>query len=184
MRLRNVVALCLVAILQGCGQEEPVVQTVAQSSSQPALSSRQVPKVTLPEGQDAPEWREVQKVLEEPLVRLAYGDRTGLWENEFEYLHEQETFDQYIQHGEIQWANVDSLLRVEIQEITFFEDSANLHVNFVFLDAAGNENSSLSPMQLYRHKGRWIKPYLSSPERQHDYDDLIRRAKEDSEEDW
>ncbi len=184
MRLLSVLTLVVMAILQGCGQEEPVVQTVTQTPSQTTPSSRPIPKVTIPEGKNSPEWQEVRRVLEEPLVRLAYHDKTGLWENEFAYLHEQESFDEYIEHGEILWANVDSLLRVEIQDITFFEDSATLHANFVFLDAAGNENSSLSPMQLYRHQGRWIKPYLSSPERQRDYDDLIRRAKEDSKEDW
>lgn len=183
MRQFSLVLLIIAALLSGCSQEESY-QTPQTMTTAVVENQRQVPKVTVPEQYlTDTAWLEIADALEDPLVRLAYGDKSGLWENEYEYLHEQETFDDYIKHGEISWANVDSLLRLEITDIIFFDDSLALEVNFVFLDANGNDKSSPAQLFLYRHHDRWIKPYMTSLWRQQEYEKLVRQADDDSE-DW
>jgi len=172
----------LAIFIFGCSSDEGPSNQVTKGPEPVVEHSRPVPEVTLPEGKGSPEWMEVKRILEEPLIRLAYQDKSGLWDNEFEYLREQETYDEYIAHGEISWANVDSMLRVDINDIAFFDTTASIECTFVMLGADGNEKQFPQALTMYKHRGRWIKPYMTALWRQQEYEDLIKKAEEDSEE--
>lgn len=183
MKTFSAIAIIAALLISSCGQDQ-----TAENNIKPTVSeekpSRPVPFVSLPEGDHPQEWEDIRLSLEDALVRLAYHDKTGLWENEFPYLHDQETVDKYIRRGEISWANVDSLLGVEINSISIVADTATVMGNFVFLNADGNPKKSPTSLPLFRINDRWIKPYVSDLLHQREYEDLIRKSIEDSKEDW
>jgi hypothetical protein len=174
--------------LIGCGGEQAEVAqvepevTVEEKTQGSMVRPSEVPAEI---GERAEDWTAIQTMVDEVITRLSYGDKSGLYENEFSYLRAQETFDDYIKHGEVKWANTDSLNFVEIVNITFYgRDSALM--NALFHLRSGNQQVEKSPMILmaYNHDGRWIRPYMSSIDRQLDYDKLIRQADDDTDEDW
>jgi len=123
-------------------------------------------------------------IVRSTVERLRYGDKSGLYENEFQYFHEQETYDDYLRHGEVTWANADSLDSIQVLAVQLFErDSAHLEVLY-HMNSAGEVQPppNRGRLKAYWHQGRWIKPYMSSIDRQLDYEELIRQAAEDSEE--
>ena len=137
-------------------------------------------------GEHAQDAREIRQMIEDVMARLRYGDKSGLYENEFPYFHENETFDDYLKHGEVSWANADSLDHIEIQDIIFYgRDSAWIDAMFHAITADGKIEPSYIRLQAYYQEGHWIKPYMSQYQAQVDYDKLIRQADEDSrKESW
>ena len=132
--------------------------------------------------QDAHEiWANVENTIE----RLRYGDKTGLYENEFAYFREEKTMDGYLIHGEISWANADSLDHIEVLDIIFYDrDSALVDANFHMLMASGEVMPSFVRWVAYYHEGRWIKPYMSRMNFQREFEELLRQADEAANEDW
>ncbi len=170
----------------GCGGDEgdvvQVADTTAAVDEKPEASLVRTAEVPDSVGARAEDWVAIVAVIDEVITRLSYGDKAGLYENEFRYLREQETFDEYLKHGEVTWANADSLEYIEIVDIEFFgRDSAMVETIF-HMTSTGEDKVSPMPLMAYYHEGRWIKPYMSRSNRQHDYDELIRQA--DDSDDW
>ena len=164
----------LIPVLFGCGGNDEA------TSELPGEDNGMADSTKVDDRSD--DWKEIEKVIDETIVRLRYRDKSGLYENEFEYLRDEENLDQYVKHGEVIWANADSLERVEINDIRFFErDSAWIQVTFHFMGASGKEHISSGKLNAYYHHGRWIKPYMSTYVRQMEYEELIRQADEDTE---
>ncbi len=139
---------CLLLI--GCTSDEPEVVQVADSTTvveeEPAASLVRMVEIPDDAGERTEDWIAIHAMVDEVLTRLSYGDKAGLYENEFRYLREQETFDDYLKHGEVTWANTDSILYVEITDILFFDhDSAMVEALFHMI--AGGEGKA-SPMSL------------------------------------
>ena len=153
----------LTLLLAQCGSEDPVEITAGDSLSDSA---------------------QLVAVIRETIERLRFGDKSGLYENEFRYFREKETYDDYLRHGEVTWANADSLDSIHIVDVTLFgRDSAHCSVLYFFGGVSTHDPSQPLPtLRAYWHEGRWIKPYMSSISRQLDYEALIRQAEEDSEE--
>ncbi|HOP06160.1 MAG TPA: hypothetical protein PLF13_02610 [candidate division Zixibacteria bacterium] len=183
MRTFSAIIIIAALLMGGCGKDQTSVET-----SQPIVSetqaSRPVPYVRLPEGEHPQDWEDIRVALEDALVRMAYDDKTGLWENEFPYLHERETIDKYLKRGEITWANVDSLIGVEILSITISADTASLLTDFVLLSPDGSSQKSPMPMEMFKYNGGWRKPYVSDLLHQREYDEWVRQSIKDSQEDW
>ncbi|MDH3892566.1 MAG: hypothetical protein OEV49_15985 [candidate division Zixibacteria bacterium] len=189
-RIRSLTLGALLSLLNGligCGGNEteapqlaePVVTT--QEASGSLVRIAEVPGAT---GELADDWTAIHAVVDEVITRLSYGDKSGLWENEFSYLHEQETFDDYLKRGEVQWANVDGLEYVEIKDILFFgKDSALVETAFYFNNIDDVAGQPMPLMTYYRH-GRWIRPYVATIQHQLDYDALLRQADDDAGDDW
>jgi hypothetical protein len=116
--------------------------------------------------------------------RLRYDDKSGLYEHEFQYFRDEETYDDYLGHGEVTWANADSLDSIQVVGIQIYDrDSAHLDVLYHMSSSAENPPPARPGLlTAYWHQGRWIKPYMSTLQRQLDYEELIRQAAEDSEE--
>ena len=126
----------------------------------------------------------IHAVVDEVITRLSYGDKSGLWENEFGYLHAQENYDFYLKRGEVIWANVDSLEYVEILSIHFFgQDSAMVETAFHFSYSEEGDGEPM-PLMAYYREGRWIRPYVSTLSHQLEYDALMKQADDDTGDDW
>jgi len=115
--------------------------------------------------------------------RLRYDDKSGLWENEFEYLREERTFDDYVTQPYIANASADSLVRIEVTSVERLGDSAVARV-LVHFDNAGRKSVIDDKVTLYWHQGKWIKPTISRLKDQAAFDSVrnaaIEAAKKES----
>ena len=106
----------------------------------------------------------IQEALTEAITRWHYGDKAALYDNEFEYLQERFTFDDYLKFGELQLDadTVEDILAKEIQ--LFGRDSAKVDAEVVFKGPTGKISrlrDVFTKYTLYYHRGRWIRPTLS-----------------------
>ena len=174
--------------ITGCGggdetEVPPVPEPVVTAEKAPVLMVRvaDVPGAT---GERVDDWVAIHAVVDEVITRLSYGDKSGLWENEFGYLHAKESFDDYVKRGEVTWAKVDSLEYVEILDILFFgRDSALVETAFYFNNIDEKDGQPMSLMAYYR-EGRWIRPYITTIALQLEYDAKIKQADDDAGDDW
>ena len=191
-RIRSLVSvsgLLLLGAIIGCGGDdetevpptpEPVVE--AEKAPESLVRVADAPGAT---GERADDWAAIHAVVDEVITRLSYGDKSGLWENEFGYLHAQEGFDDYIKRGEVTWANVDGLEYVEINDILFFgRDSALVETEFHFANLQGTDEGQPMPLMAYYREGRWIRPYVATITHQLEYDALMKQADDDTGDDW
>lgn len=119
----------------------------------------------------------IEEMLNEVLTRLRYGDKSGLYENEFEYATDEIGFDEYLAKGEIRYAQADSITFVEVRHVKFFDhDSAIVNVTVHFEGPTGKKSYLRDKIVIYYHKGRWIKPTVSVIDHQVNYDNMIRVA--------
>jgi len=174
-----ILAAISILLLAGCGGEQ---DQETQKTTPDAVEGEDT--ATASDGKSA-DFRAVEAVIDETIIRLKYGDKSGLYENEFEYLRDEETFEDYLQHGEVKWANADSLDHVEVADITFYDrDSALVDAVFHFVASDGTESKSETQLMAYYHNGQWIKPYVSRIDHQLEYEELIRQAEEDAQKEW
>ena len=124
----------------------------------------------------------LEKNLSEALVRLSYGDKSGLYAYEFPYLRDETNFDEYLAMGQIQWANMDTVVALKINNMTYFgEDSVEIAVDYIFKGVTGKESSRPDMFRLYKYKGEWIKPTVSTLTKQLEFDAIYDAAIEAAE---
>jgi len=106
-----------------------------------------------------------------------------LYENEFEYLIDEKPFEEYITFPQIKIAEADTIDYVEVIKYEPREDnSAIVDVIVHFLGPTGVRTDYPDKIRMYKHKGRWIKPTVSNLQLQKNYEELIRQAESDAEE--
>lgn len=156
-----VVILCLV-LAAACGKQGETPDTSAGGAGETAsLTEEEI----------------IGEVLNEAIIRLKYGDKTGLYENEFEYMKDEYTYDDYLRMAQIRWAEADSITFVEVRRIEFFDrDSAQVDVTVHFEGPTGQKSYVRDKVVVYYHQGRWIKPTVSVIDQQLYYDEKIRVA--------
>ena len=119
----------------------------------------------------------IEEMLNEVLIRLRYGDKSGLYENEFEYAQDETSFEEYLGMGQIRVAQADTITFVEVRHVNFFDhDSAIVDVTVHFEGPTGKKSFFRDKVVVYYHKGRWIKPTVSVIDLQANYDNMIRVA--------
>lgn len=179
-KILGLIAILPLLALTGCGErvdesETPVVEETATTPADAYDFSEY--------GEHEQDARDIYNNVVEVIERLRYDDKSGLYENEFQYFREEKTFDDYLIHGEVQYANADSLDHVTIDYIEFFDqDSAAIDATFHILKSDSTIMPSEVRWMAYYHQGEWIKPYMSTMKLQLEYEELIRRAEEDIEE--
>lgn len=124
---------------------------------------------------------ELELQMNAVLDRLRYGDKSGLWENEFEYLREEHTFDKYLTERHVAWAEADTLKYLEIEDLKRFGDDSAVAEVVVHFENKGNETLREDTLTVYYHNGRWIKPTISSYKGQASFDSLRQAAIEAAE---
>jgi hypothetical protein len=119
----------------------------------------------------------IEEMMNEVLVRLRYGDKSGLYENEFEYSNDETSFDEYLGMGQIRFAQADTITFVEVRHVKFFDhDSALVDVTVHFEGPTGQKSYYRDKVVVYYHRGRWIKPTVSVIDLQVNYEEMIRVA--------
>lgn len=119
----------------------------------------------------------IEEMLNEAITRLKYGDKSALYENEFEYYTDEINFDEYLETGQMRYAQADTITFVEVRYVEFFDhDSAIVDVTVHFEGPTGQKSYFDDRIVVYYHKGRWIKPTITVVDHQLDYEEKIRVA--------
>lgn len=130
----------------------------------------------------SPEDAKIAAILNDVLVRLSYEDKSGLYELEFEYFTDENTYDDYLKRGDVKWIHMDSINHLDVNEITYFDDdSAHVNIEYVFNSAAGGFNRVPDKITIHKSNGRWTKPTITRIFHQKEYEEIINEAKEAAE---
>ena len=121
--------------------------------------------------------REIEATLEETATRWRYGDKVILYEQEFECLQVEDTFDEYLEIDQIRGMSSDTVRAFTVKNVRFFDrDSALVSVDVVFVGPAGDTTHFPQEWTMFYHRGRWIRPTLSMPEEQLRFEERRRKA--------
>ncbi len=114
----------------------------------------------------------IQATLDEVVGRWHAGDKAVLYDNEFTYLREQFTFDQYLVFPQINWMNADTVGAINAQDFLYYErDSADVRVQVVLVHPVTGDTSIVGDRyRFYYHNDRWIRPTVSTTVLQWEYD--------------
>jgi len=120
---------------------------------------------------------EIKTSLAETAGRWRYGDKVVLYEQEFEYLQIEHTYDSYLEIDRIKRMESDTVVAFDVKDIKFFDrDSASVSLDVVFVGPAGDTTRMPQEWVMYYHRGRWIRPTLSSIKYQAIYEERRRQA--------
>lgn len=132
---------------------------------------------TVTPGSKEDHMRRIEANLNDALTRLRLGDKSGLWENEFDYLLDKETFDFYLSRRELEYSQADTLMQLDVNDVRLFmPDSAMAFVTIHFEGPTGMKTLLDDSVKVYYHNERWIKPTVSVISQQVSYDSLIHLA--------
>jgi len=122
----------------------------------------------------------IESVMNEAMQRLRYREKSYLYEMEFAYYRDKFDFDHYLAEGKIRTAQADTLQYVDVVNVSYFaHDSARAEVAVHFKGPSGLETIFKDKnVMLYWHEGHWIKPTLSNPLAQKQYDEIREKALE------
>ncbi|HKK20375.1 MAG TPA: hypothetical protein VJ983_02805 [candidate division Zixibacteria bacterium] len=119
----------------------------------------------------------IETMMNAAMDHLRYGDKSALYENEFPYVRDENTFDQYLKLGPISYASTDSLTHIDVDSLTMYaHDSALTHLTVHFEGPSGKKSELKDSVVVYYSDGRWIKPTVGASSMQANYDRIIRAA--------
>ena len=147
-----VIGALLTIVLAGCGK---------QDAGKSAASS----------GPEA-DRQQIQDDLTEVIARWHNGDRGALYENEFPYVRDRYTYDDYLKFREMS-LDADTVTAMNVQDVTFFgRDSARVKVEVVFQGPTGKISKRLDNYRMFNSNGRWIRPTVGRVDLQRQWDSI------------
>lgn len=151
-----IIGAILTVALVSCGKKEPP-KSAGSSGSE---SDRQL----------------IQDDLTEVIMRWHYGDRGALYDNEFPYIRDRYTFDDYLKLREMS-LDADTVSAMNVQDVTFYgRDSARVKVEVVFQGPTGKISKRYDSYRMYNSNGRWIRPTVGQVALQRQWDSLRQVA--------
>lgn len=164
------IVITLMAFLAGCGGS-------GDKADEPATATQE--KLSFSKWEPGTLEAEIEIVLNETVDRMRYGDKSGLYDMEFDYLRDAETFDDYLKRGEVRWANADSMDYIEVLRVTpFGDDSVSTDVLIHMTKSNGTKLAFDEHFLLYHIYDYWNKPFVSRIEDEIKYQNLIRDAEQ------
>lgn len=133
--------------------------------------------------------QEIEATLAETAVRWRYGDKAILYEQEFEYIRIEHTYDSYLEITRIKRMESDTVVAFDVKDIQFFErDSALVSLDVVFVGPTDDTTRRAQEWMMFYHLGHWIRPTLSTIHNQLDFEERRRQAESaaaaEEEDDW
>ena len=164
----------LMIVLSGCSSNSDT-KTDTSAAAENFIANTSIPQRELLTVKDT-----INAVLSDAMERLRYWDNSGLYENEFSYLTDETTFDEYLKFGQISYHNPQTVIDLVVDSIFMFaHDSAETFVTITLEDAAGKtEQMTGQRLITYYSNGKWIKPTVSVIKYQAEYEELIKQAEE------
>ena len=160
----TLVMIILILLVLGCGENKETTQKVENTDQNPPT----------PEGKE----KLFEDMLNETMDRLRYKDKSYIYELEFPYYREENTFDSFLVNPRIRGAKADTLEFVDIVKLSMYEpDSAVAQVEVHFRGPTGEETVLKGDkLTFYWYGGKWIRPTVSTYEAQRQIDDIRRTA--------
>ena len=109
----------------------------------------------------------IEVALNEVIDRVRYGDKSGMYYNEFEYLRENMGFDEYLKQRAVHYAKTDTLKFLEVLDLKMYgHDSADVVLNVHSEGPSGIPSKVQDTLIVFYHNDRWIKPTVSTMKKQ------------------
>ncbi len=134
----------IIAIIAGCGQSQ---KTESGDKDEIQISEQD----------------QIRAMLKEYVDRVKEGDKTVLYENEFQYYTDSVSLSMYMEMHYVLEYKYDSLHDITIDTMLMLGDSAVMIVKVEYLSAAGGTIARPYPMTVYRrpYDSVWVRPYQS-----------------------
>jgi len=146
----------LLLVAAGCSGESQ--QSDTASVEKPGLAVKAEP-VTVRDT--------IEVVLNEVIDRVRYGDKSGMYYNEFEYLRQTMGFDEYLKQPAVHYAKTDTLKFLEVLDLNMYDhDSADVVLNVRSEGPSGIPSKVQDTLIVFYYNDRWIKPTLSNMKKQ------------------
>lgn len=168
-----VIFVALFAILAACSSDKESADAGAQADDTEAARD-----FTDDRAQDK---AEIQALFDELVARVHERDFGVLYDNEFTYLKDEYTYDDYLGFGQLKSYQIDTVKSINIVDFTFRgDDTCDVMMEAVFRNAPPGQDRARNAAVVYYHHGRWIKPTISGtgngPELQRTYERTIFQA--------
>lgn len=120
----------------------------------------------------------VEQVLmnkcEELFGRIKVGDYEVIYENEFPYLHEKLDLEQFLNDRYLKWYNPDTLIAVQIDSATVWDDTAYVHMQLEYIHSDSSYSVTAINLRWWKIDDEWIKPTRSDHENQLVFEEELR----------
>ena len=130
----------------------------------------------------------IQAGLTEVITRWRYGDKSGLYENEFPYLRARWTFEEYLSQPHIAKSNASSIYALNVENVKFYGlDSARVSIEAIQIGPRGDTTRLHDEYPSFYYEGRWIRPTISNLGSQLEFEKLVEQADsaaQAEEEEW
>jgi len=119
----------------------------------------------------------IQATLTEIITRWRYGDKSALYEQEFDYFRFENTYDEYLEFDQVKKMNADSAWAINVKGVNYFDrDSAAVDVEVIFRGPTGNLSYDYDTYKMYFNDNRWVRPSFSVPQFQKEFEEARRIA--------
>ena len=130
-----------------------------RTAERPTYRDTATPEFT---GERADDKAEIQAVWDELLARVHEDDFGVLYDNEFPYLRDKYTYDDYLNFDQMRSFDFDTVKEINIVEFTFLgEDTCEIMLEAVFRNAPPGQDRARNKARMYYQDGHWIKPTIS-----------------------
>ncbi len=157
----RIVLLALAAVMVGCSSEQAEQDAPVETN----LTVRETDSLA------------IQASLTEIITRWRHGDKSALYEQEFDYLRFEYSYDEFLEFEHVKDMNADSAYAFNVKGLKFFDrDSADVKVEVVFKGVTGNLTYDYDTYKMYRSHDRWVRPSFSAPQMQAEFEEARRIA--------
>lgn len=145
----------LAGLLGACSSEKEKVAD-ATVSDKPDTTGRTF------SGERAEDKAEIQAVWDELLARVHEDDYGVLYDNEFPYLRDKYTYDDYLRFDQLKAFDFDTVKQINVVDFAFLgDDTCDVLVEAVFRNAPPGQDRARNKARMYRTEGHWLKPTIS-----------------------
>ena len=117
---------------------------------------------------------QIRANLNEFFERIREGDKTVMFEQEFDYYHVNWTLDDYYGFAQVMNYVYDTLKGIDIDSVRLFEDSAIVFIQIIYESDLGGETHMAYPTRMYRSGDRWHKPSMSNTQEEWEFREIYR----------
>lgn len=176
---KYIILLLPMILILSCGDRQTGdTRTETEDATVELNPQQQIPREEMTEEQ------RLKADLTNMMDRLAEGDKTALYENEFSYYRIETPLSEYWKQEGVYAYKYDTLRGIEFDSVKIMGDSARVWARIIYDSKAGTGRIERNQeFWMYNYTGdHWIKPYLSytGSMQEKEYLENLRRYQEDA----
>jgi len=122
--------------------------------------------------------KEIQEMLTEMVDRVKEGDKTVLYEMEFDYYTDSVSLSEYMEINRVLNYKYDTLGAIRVDTVVVYGDSAMVGVTVIYESVVGGTTERPYAIKAYKYNGEWLRPYLSNYAKELEYQERVRAYEE------